>query len=219
MESPSSIEFIRRATSDDAGFLAWAILAATRSHLEKGWFDIVLNQPEPICLDYLRALTLTPSHSWWHYSRFFVAEVVGTRAAALAAFRAGDAYPLSQAAMSEVAQSRGITDADQTAMWQRGAYIFACSLDAGTDDDWAIENVATVPEYRGLGLATALLEHALDEGRRAGLTRARIPVMIGNHSAERAYFKAGFQVAAESRAATFEAASGSPGLRLLTRQL
>jgi ribosomal protein S18 acetylase RimI-like enzyme len=219
MESPSPIEAIRWASREDAGFLAWAILAATRSHLKKGWFEIVLDKSEPFCLNYLRALTRTPSPSWWHYSRFLVAEVNGTPAAALAAFRAGDGYPLSQAAMSEVAQSLGVTDAEQTAMWQRGAYIFTCTIDAGHDDDWAIENVATLPEYRGRRLATRLLERALDEGRRAGFHQARIPVMIGNESAERAYFKVGFRVAAEKRDPTFETASGSPGLRLLTRQL
>src|SRR5437868_15242375 len=122
MESLRPVELIRRATPADAPLLAWAILAATRSHLGKGWFDLVLNQPEPTCLEYLRDLTLTAAPSWWHYSRCFVAEVNGTPAAALAAFRAGEAYPLSQAAMSEVARSRAITDAEQSAMWQRGAY-------------------------------------------------------------------------------------------------
>jgi ribosomal protein S18 acetylase RimI-like enzyme len=219
MESPSPTEVIRWASRDDACFLAWAILAATRSHVQKGWFDIVLDKPEPFCLDYLRALTLTPTPSWWHYSRFLVAEVNGTPAAALAAFRAGDGYPLSQAAMYEVAQSRGITDDEQTAMWQRGAYIFSCTIEVGGDDDWAIENVATLPEYRGQGLAMRLLERALDEGRRAGLRQARIPVMIGNDAAERTYFKAGFRVAAEKRDPAFEAATGSPGLRLLTREI
>jgi hypothetical protein len=63
------------------------MLAATLSHLEKGWFDIALNQSEPADLA-----------SWWHYSRIFAAEVDQTPASALAAFRAGAAYPLSQAA-------------------------------------------------------------------------------------------------------------------------
>jgi ribosomal protein S18 acetylase RimI-like enzyme len=210
---------IRRATAQDADFLAWAILAATRSHLAKGWFDILLDKDEAACLVYLRALTETPSRSWWHWSRFWIAEVEGVPAAAVAAFRANEAYPLSQAAMSEVAQALEIGDGEQSAMWQRGAYIFKCALDTGEGDDWAIENVATLPGFRGRGLAPALLERAVEEGRRAGFSRARIPVMTGNHAAERAYLKAGFQVTGEKRDAAFEAASGAAGLRLMTREL
>ena len=96
------METIRPAEPRDADFLAWVILAATRSHVAKGWFDIVLARPEPQCLEYLKRLAVTPARSWWHYSRFHVAEVDGNKAPRLCAFRAGDAYPLSAAAMGEV---------------------------------------------------------------------------------------------------------------------
>jgi hypothetical protein len=95
----------RLARESDAPFLAWVILTAARSHREKGWFDIVLRRPERDCLEYLGRLTLTSTRSWWHSSRFRVAEVDGQAAGALCAFRAGDGYPLSQPAMVEVARS------------------------------------------------------------------------------------------------------------------
>src|SRR5262249_38588449 len=101
-----------------------------RSHCEQGWFDIVLNRPEGLCLEYLRRLTLTSTPSWWHYSRFRVAEVDGRPAAALCAFRAGDGYPLSQAAMVEVARSLAWSDDEQAAMWSRGAYMFTCVMES-----------------------------------------------------------------------------------------
>ncbi|MGH8149493.1 MAG: hypothetical protein ACRETB_05870 [Steroidobacteraceae bacterium] len=41
---------IRRAREQDADFLAWAILAASRSHLSRGWLDIALSRPESQCL-------------------------------------------------------------------------------------------------------------------------------------------------------------------------
>ena len=209
---------LRPAEPQDADFLAWAILTAARSHLNRGWFDIVLNRPEDACLDYLRLLTLTQARSWWHSSRFLVAEVDGRAVAGLSAFRAGDAYPLSQAAMTEAAASLGWHQAEQAAMWQRGAYIFTCTM-GGSDDLWAIENIATPPEYRGHGLAGALIGRALEMGRERGCGQAQITSFIGNDAAERAYLKAGFRFAEEKRHADFEAAAGVPGLHRFVRDL
>src|SRR5262245_30617038 len=208
----------RSAQTSDAGFLAWVILTAARSHREQGWFDIVLDRPESECLDYLTRLTLTSTRSWWHHSRFRVAEVDGRPAAALCAFRAGDGYPLSQAAMVEVARSLAWSDDEQTAMWSRGAYMFTCVMESD-DDLWTIENVATLPAHRRCGLARVLLDEALTEGRARGFARAQITFLIGNDKAERAYARAGFMFDDERRHPDFEAAVGSPGLRRFVREL
>ena len=96
---------IRAGTPRDANFLAWVLLAASRGHLSRGWFDIALNAAESRCLEFLKHLATTQPPSWWHYSRFLVAAINAQPVAALSAFRAGEAYPLSQAAMSEVAEA------------------------------------------------------------------------------------------------------------------
>lgn len=212
------VHSIRPAREDDAEFLAWAILIAARSHLAKGWFDIVLDGPEAARLDYLRRLTLTPTRSWWHFSRFLVAEQDGIPVAALSVFRAGDGYPLSQQAMAEVAREIGWNDGAQQAMWQRGAYIFPCTLESD-DDVWAIENVATLPAYRGRGTTVQLLEQAVAEAERNGAPRVQITFYIGNDAAERVYAKAGFKFHDEKRNPEFEAVTGSPGLRRYVRDV
>jgi ribosomal protein S18 acetylase RimI-like enzyme len=189
---------IRKAGREDADFLAWIILAASRGHLARGWFDIALDQSESRSLEFLRRLSITNAPSWWHYSRFVVAEVAGKPAAALSAFRAGEAYPLSQAAMSETAESLGVPIAEQSAVWQRGAYIFLCAMD-GQDDSWTVENIATLPSYRGRGLTTALLARVIEDGRARRLKEAQITFLIGNQPAERTYRKAGFDFAGERR--------------------
>lgn len=205
------MEKIRGTEKDDAGFLAWAILAATRSHVEKGWFDIVLDCPEVECLDFLKRLVVTETRSWWHYSRFHIAEVDGEPAAALCAFRAGEAYPLSGAAMSEVSESLGWDAEKQQAMMERGSYIYKCIFE-DSEDLWTIENVATLPAYRGRGLAGRLIEHVLPEGRHLGLSHTQIMFFIGNEAAARAYAKAGFVFNGERRHPDFEAATGVPGI-------
>jgi translation initiation factor 4G len=209
---------IRPARAGDADFLAWAILTAARSHLSKGWFDFVLDRPEKDCLAFLRQLTLTPTPSWWHHSRFSIAVSEGEAVGALCTFRAGDAYPLSQQALVEAAGALAIPPAEQDAMWQRGGYLFSCVLD-GDDEAWTIENVATLPSARGGGVAGALLAHAVDLGRAAKRSRALITFLIGNDPAERAYAKAGFTLESEKRSAAFEAVAGAPGLRRFMRSL
>ena len=209
---------IRRAREDDASFLAWATLAATRSHCDKGWFDIALNRPEPECLEFLRRLTATATRSLWHYSRFFVAEVEGAPVAALAAFRAADAFPFAQQAMTEAARGLGWSQSEQEAIWRRGAYIFTCTLET-PDDAWAIENIATLPAHRGQGLAGRLIEGALEEAVDKGAREALIAFFIGNDVAERTYRKAGFRFKDEKRHPDFEGATGVPGLRRYARKL
>lgn len=209
---------IRAAIKEDADFLAWAISTADRSHLHRGWFDIVLDCPEPARIDYLRRLTLAPAISSWHYSRFLVADVGGEAAAALAVFRAGDGYPLCQQAMAEAGRELGWGGDEQRTMWRRGAFILGCVLE--TDDDtWAIENVATVAAYRGRGIAAELLEFAAQQARNAGAGELQISFMIGNDAAEKAYAKAGFKFKDERRSREFELALGAPGLRRYVKTL
>jgi ribosomal protein S18 acetylase RimI-like enzyme len=209
---------IREAQPEDAPFLAWAMLTAARSHLTKGWFDIVLDAPEEACMKFLERLAVTEARSWWHFSRFKIAETNGHPAAALCGFRADEGYPLSQAAMIEVGNALGMDESAQQAIWERSAYLFTCIMEPH-DDFWTIENVATLPEYRGRGFAGRLIRHVLDEGREQGYRNAQITFLIGNEAAERTYAKAGFHFDVEKRHPDFEAATGSPGLRRFIRDI
>jgi translation initiation factor 4G len=208
---------IRSARPDDAAFLAEAMLAASRGHLPRGWYDIALMAPENRCLEFLARLAVTEAASWWHHSHFLIATIDGECAAALAAFRAGDAYPLSGTALAEAAADLGLSADEQAVIWERGSYLFLCAL--GEDDCWAIENVYTVPRHRKRGLSAGLLERAVAEGRARGFGQAQITSFIGNDAAERVYRAAGFEPVEEKRHPGFEAVAGTPGMRRLVRPL
>ena len=124
----------------------------------------------------------------------------------------------SRAAIEEVAGETGLGAAELAAMFRRGSYAANCWVQGG-DGDWLIEHVATMPEYRGRGLVSALIDHALASGKAAGFKQASISFLIGNVPAERCYAKAGFTFAQEKRDPAFEALTGAPGFRRFVRAI
>ena len=208
---------IRPATADDAAFLGWASVIASRSQLERGWFEIVLQRDDAFCFEFAKHLCAAKAVSWWHWSLFLVAEVDGVAAAALCGFGDENVYRNSGAAMAEAADKMGIAKSEQAQFWPRGAFIISPAT--GEDGAWTIENVATKPEFRGRGLVPRLMAVELDRARAAGFKRAQISIFIGNTPAERAYLKSGFVFAEEKTAPDFEAALGIPGIRRLARDL
>jgi ribosomal protein S18 acetylase RimI-like enzyme len=207
----------RAATPRDADFLGWAMVMAARGHLSRGWFDIVLRRDEAFCIAFAAGLAIAKARSWWHYSLFTIAEVDGRIASAACAFPDSAPYMLSLEAMAEASDKTGIGKAEQAELWPRGSFIL--SAISGEDDSWTIENVATAVEFRGQGVAQALINHMLSGMRRRGPSHAQISFLIGNAPAEHCYRACGFQFAEDKTAAEFEAAMGVPGLRRLAREL
>jgi GNAT superfamily N-acetyltransferase len=208
---------LRPAEPRDAEFLGWACVAASRSQLARGWFDIVLQRDDPFVLEFAKYLTLAKSVSWWHWSLFHVAEMDGELASAMCGFGDEAVYVASGAAMAEASGKMGLDAEEQAQLWPRGSFI----LSATTSEDgaWTIENVATLAKFRGRGVTQALLAKELDIARSKGFRRTQISFFIGNTRAERAYAKAGFAFAEEKRAAEFEAAMGIPGITWCARDV
>ena len=208
---------IRPATPDDAEFLGWACVMASRSQLPRGWFEIVLQRHDAFCFEFAKYLTIAKARSWWHWSLFLVAEVDGVIASAMCGFGDDSVYHVSFDAMAEAADKMGIPKSEQAQFWPRGAFIVSPST--SEDDAWTIENVATKPEFRGKGVTLALLEAELGVARAAGFKRAQISFFTGNDRAEKTYAKAGFTFAEEKHAPDFEAALGIAGVRRFARNL
>jgi GNAT superfamily N-acetyltransferase len=188
---------VRRASRDDAGFLAWVMLSASRAHLSRGVWDLVIGSDDAGCLEYLRRLAVAEPRSLCHYESFWVVEADGQPGAALSGFDMGaHGWGITAEAMSRVQHDLGWTDADVAASQKRMAPVWACFLpDVGAD--WGIENVATLPERRGHGLASALMDRALREGRERGFRLAQITTLIGNDTAQTVYRRSGFRVSDE----------------------
>jgi len=208
---------IRAATREDGDFLGWTIFTAARGHLPRGWFDIILEKPEPYCLDFCKRLVLARAVSWWHWSLFRIAEEDSEPAGAACGFGDDSVYMRSSEAMREAADGIGMSAAELAQLWPRGKFIMTTVT--GEDDAWTVENVAVAPQARGRGVTGALLADSLAIARARGIGRAQISFLIGNEPAERAYAKAGFTFAEEKRDPAFEAAMGSPGTRRFARDV
>jgi GNAT superfamily N-acetyltransferase len=209
---------LRPAEPKDAEFLGWACVAAARSQLKRGWFEVMLQTDDQAYLTtFAKYLVLAKVRSWWHWSLFHVAEVDGVLASAMCGFGDESVYHVSADAMTEAADKMNIPKAEQEQFWPRGRFIVSPST--SERGAWTIENVGTKAEFRGTGVTHALLEKELDVARAAGFKRAQISFFMGNIPAERAYSRAGFVFAEEKTAPDFEAALGIPGIKRFARDI
>lgn len=207
------------ATREHAPFIAWTVMAANRSHLPLGMWDLIVGGSEAEVVGYLGKLSVTEQTHWASYPLFKVAEVDGQPAAALCGFFENElpAMTLMSGAMEVNAQT-GLAPDRFAEGWERAKSIMNLDLKR-TQGAWVVEHVATHPDFRRRGLVERLMYEMLDRGRERGATVGSIGVFIENDAAQRAYEKCGFKVIGETRNAEFEAAYGSPGARILEQPL
>jgi translation initiation factor 4G len=210
---------IVEATKDHAPFIAWVSLAAARSHLPRGFWDFYIGPDEREILRYLTALAATEKPHPFHHSVFLVAEVDGRPASAMCGFTEEETgFALLGGVMPEVDRALGRPpEAGPEAMARLGPFMTVTPEHPARA--WIVENVATLPEFRRRGLVDRLMNAMLERAVGRGARLADICVLIGNDPAQLAYEKAGFEAVSEKRDAEFERLWGSPGLRLLRREL
>ncbi len=74
------------ATRAHVPFVAWVMMAAARSHLPLGVYDLLAGGDEANVLRYLEGLTTTEQRHFAHYSTFLVAEAEGVPAAGMCGY-------------------------------------------------------------------------------------------------------------------------------------
>lgn len=210
---------IVEATQEHAPFLAWVSLAAARSHLPRGFWDFYIGPDEREILRYLTALAATEKPHPFHHSVFLVAEVDGRPASAMCGFTEEETgFARLGGVMPEVDRELGRPpEAGQEGMARLGPFMSVTP--EHPPGAWIVENVATLPEFRRRGLVDRLMDAMLERAVARGARLADIAVFIGNDPAQLAYEKAGFAAVSEKRNAEIERTWGSPGLRLLRREL
>lgn len=211
---------IRPATAADAPFVAWVMLAASRSHLARAAWDFYVDGPDARVLGFLERMATQPEPSFCRHERFLVAEVDGVPAAGLSGYTARDPGMLDpSAAIAAAARATlGWSDAELRAAGGRLATFLTC-VSEPDPDAWAVEWVATRPEFRRRGLVHELLLAIMERGRTQGFRRSQILVLLGNTPAQCAYERAGYRVVDEKRHPEFARLMGCPGIARMTREL
>lgn len=210
---------IRGAEPEDSAFLAAAILHASRSHLARGIWDLVIAGPDEERLDFLELLTLMEARSLCHHSNFLVAEGPQGLAATLAAYDPGEQGLLGTGhAIAAAWTEFGASEAELDAAFRR-LEPYQRGVPQQRQGVWTIEWVWTVPAMRRRGLVATLIEHVLDKGARRGYPLAQVTTYVGNTAATLLYQKTGFRLAEEKRHPDFERLMGAAGLARYERAL
>lgn len=210
---------VRQAQRGDADFLAWVMLTASRSHLKRGMWDLIIGADSQECLRYLARPAMTEPRSLYHSENFVIVEIDTQPAAALCGFEMrSDTWALVAEAMVAVRRDLGWTPGNVAAWEQRVAPIWTCFPDdAGAD--WIIENVATKPKHRGQGAASTLVDEVLRTGTERGHRLAQITTYIGNDCARSVYKKSGFHFSDEKCCNEIAMLLVTPGFMRFRRKL
>ena len=209
---------IRKCRPGDAASLARFLLIAGRAHVSKGIWEVVLNTTEEECLRFLEHVIVTEIPHLFHYSCYFIAETTDT--IPVGSLGGYDpklmGYQALQQAIPAVYSKLKLPISHETN--ERAARIMAC-LPKGIDNAWVVDSVATMPEYRGRGIAENLLQKVLAEGKKQGHKLSQVNMYIGNEPALQLYRKMGFTVFEEKRDKYFEENIDSPGMLSLIKHL
>jgi translation initiation factor 4G len=213
---------IRRATETDVDFVAWVMLAASRSHLDVGLWEYLNDADEEATLAFLRGAATSETVHLFHHSLFLIAEVDGEPAAGMCAYDSEtQGFGTFGPVLAAVSSALGIDLSDPEYGRRMGVMLsgFVADHDGPPGPRWVVENVATKPEFRRRGLVDALLHELFGHGRERGFEHAQIGVYLENEPARRAYVNAGFDVVAEARSDDWLREIGCPGTELLLLEL
>lgn len=206
---------IRRATPRDAGPVAELIDLAALAHAPRTALELVFPGTVRERLEKLEWLFLNEEQNVNHFSRFFVAEVAGRVAASMCTnTRESNSILVWRRAL----RGMGFTYGEMGAMaWRLRPYMKV--KPHFTKDSLIVDNVATFPEFRGLGAARSLLETAVRRAGEGGYPRLELECQVGNDAALRIYEGAGFRVTEVRTHPSWERALGTPGVLRMTLEL
>jgi ribosomal protein S18 acetylase RimI-like enzyme len=213
---------IRRATKKDLDLLTWVMLAASRSHLDRGIWEYLNASDEAATLSFLRRLATTDTVHLFQWSLFLVAELDGEPGAAMCAYDSStQGFDVALHEMMAATAAERIDTEDPEYVRRTNVMLSGFIMDnpGPPGPRWVIENVATRPEMRRKGLVDGLLHQLLGHGRERGFEHAQISVFIENERARRAYIKAGFEPLAEQWSDDWRLEIGCPGTEMLLQPL
>lgn len=210
---------LRDAAPDDAEFLARVIQMASVGKGSSSVWDLALGPDQAEQLLFLKGLVLAEPACAAHFGGFVVAESEARPIAGACGLIPSEKSPekFTEALLS-VAETLGWSETRQLKLI--GSFdVFARCLPMTRSENWVLEYIATLPEYRGQGVNQELLGDLLDCGRESGAKTAQVAYFVGNTPAMKLYRKLGFRETHELLDKDFEKLFGAAGVVHMTLQL
>jgi GNAT superfamily N-acetyltransferase len=191
---------IRRATTADMPFLAWMQYEASLPPSNFSFWDYPLMGFGIDTRAFIETVLRTDAGTWGRVADFRILEKLGKPIAAAAGIEVDAEFSRGPVRISSIeAIGKELRwSAAQTEMFKE-RYTASWPNPQGNplllpQAPYIIESVAVVPDERGKGVIQRLMSVLLDEGRERGHTSVGITIANGNHRAQRAYERLGFQM-------------------------
>lgn len=174
---------IRTAKVEDAPFIAWAILEASRAGKERGVFDMIFSDADDV-IESIEKLVVNDIKTICHYSNFLIAEVNGELAGTLCGY---DGHKMSWNKMDEALKNIG-----NKGNYKESISVYLTCQPNVEKNTLVLEFMITKDKFRGLGVIKELVKKVLLNARLKGFRKAQTSIEIGSVETQLAYEKMGF---------------------------
>jgi len=198
---------IKKASIQDAPFLAQMILQSSRAGKKDGLFDLLFQTNDnKIILDKLEKLTQTESKSHCHFSNFLIAEMDGKSVGTLCSYEPRIA---TREAFVKALAEIGYDDVDETL-----EVVYGCDFNLN-NRTLMFDFMEELEGFIDVGVLKELMRKSLLTARLKGYRIAQTIIEIGSLEAELFYKKLGFKGVAEKECELYKEKFGRVGLQLL----
>jgi len=199
---------IKKASVEDAHFLAQMILQSSRAGKKVGIFDLIYqtNDDEKI-LTYLEKLTQTTAKNHCHYNNFLIAELDGKNVGTLCSYEPRIATKdVFIDALKESGADDNVSDTLEV--------IYSCDFDLNIST-LMFDFMEEVDGFIDVGVLKALMQKSLLTARLKGYRIAQTIIEIGSLESKLLYKKLGFKEIKEKECELYKEKFGRNGLALL----
>ncbi len=200
---------IRKATNQDASFLAQMILQSSRADKIESIFDLIFKTNEDtIVLKKLEALTTANAKSHCHFSNFLIAEVDGKCVGSLCSYEPRIAT--KQTFIDALMEAGCDSDVRETL-----EVLYSCDFELN-NRTLMFDFMEEVEGFIDVGILKALMQKSLLNARLKGYRIAQSIVEIGSLETILSYKKLGFKEAQTLESELYREKFGRVGLMLLS---
>lgn len=199
---------IRKASSEDASFLALMILQSSRAEKKYGMFDLIFGtKRDEDTLKYLEKLTTTNAKSYCHYTNFLIADIDGERVGSLCSYEPRIATrDTFVEAIDEIQRANGSDEYLEI--------LESCDFELNKRT-LIFDFMEEIEGFIDVGVLKALMQKSLLTARLKGYRIAQAMVEIGSLETLLYYKKLGFKEVRQKECEIYKEKFGRAGLVLL----